>query len=51
MAYISRYIEADNLILYIIAVELRRSVATIAVQDEQSISARDIRHYMLIKVL
>jgi hypothetical protein len=47
----SRHTEADNLVLYTIAIELRRSVATMAVQDKQSIGARGRRRCVLIEVL
>ena len=34
MGRIRRYIETDNLVLYIVLVKLRRSVATVAVKDK-----------------
>jgi hypothetical protein len=51
VARMSRHTEADNLVLYTIAIELRRSVATVAVQDKQSIGARGTRRCVLIEVL
>ena len=46
-----RYTETNNLILYIVLVKLRRSVATIAVKDKQTIGSCYTRRYISIKVL
>ena len=46
-----RYIETNNLVLYIVLVKLRYSIATVAVKDKQVVDTSYIRHSLSIKVL
>ena len=46
-----RYIETNNLILYIVLVKLRRSIAAVAVKDKQAVDTSYIRRSLSIKVL
>ena len=43
--------ETNNLVLCTVLVKLRRSVATVAVKDKQTIDSCYTRHCMSIKVL
>ena len=46
-----RYIETNNLILYIVLVKLRYYIATIAIKDKKLVGASYICLYIAIKVL
>jgi hypothetical protein len=48
---VQRYIESNNLILFIVLLEYKQLVAVIAVNNKQLISAYNPPLYMLIKVL
>ena len=51
MRRMSRHTEADDLVLCTVLVELRRSMATMAVEDKQAVGSLCTRCRMSIKVL
>ena len=46
-----RHIETNNLVLCIVLVKLRRSMAVVAVNDKQAVDPSYMRRSMFIKVL
>jgi hypothetical protein len=48
---VRRHAETDDLVLYTVLVKLRRSMAAMAVNDEQAVDPSCMRHSIFIKVL